>query len=200
MKSNDHFSPQCKTSTHMISAMVFSCWCVRPLGHAQYDFNLTLFTSNICSSSLVLRVQSPHGHQQHGTALQKWRDDAGSALPAVRGCLLLCQRAGRDRDGSVPRCKFSHALKCVWKWPYERNRLHQPCPGDGACPRASCAHSRTFLAWESLLLTCPKASFVLVNMCFFCLFFKEKRGKFFGGDGLIMWLLHDPASTLAHIK
>lgn len=54
---------------------------------------------------LILRVLSTHVLQQHGGTLQKWGDDAGSALPPVRSCLLLREWTGRDRDGAVSWCK-----------------------------------------------------------------------------------------------
>lgn len=55
----------------------------------------------------VLWVQRVQFRHQHGGTFQEWRDDAGSALPSVWSCLLLCQRAGGDWNGPVSRCKAS---------------------------------------------------------------------------------------------
>lgn len=69
---------------------------------------------NHCVVSRGSGVLSARVLQQHGGTLQKWRDDAGTALLPVRSCLLLCQWAGRDRDGPVPWCKSAVVLLASW--------------------------------------------------------------------------------------
>lgn len=62
-------------------------------------------TTNYLFLAEVPQAVSSHILRRHGGALQERRNDAGSAVPAVGGGLLLCQRAGRDRHGAVPRCE-----------------------------------------------------------------------------------------------
>lgn len=72
------------------------------LAHHIWGF---LMTTSYLFLAEVLQAVSVSSHilQRHGGALQKRRNDAGSALLAVGGGLLLRQRAGRDRHGAVPR-------------------------------------------------------------------------------------------------
>lgn len=126
------------------------------------------------------RVLSAHILKQHGRALQKWRDDAGSALPPVGSCLLLCQWTGRDWDGPVSWRKsvfFNQTSKALLFiiFYYLKvaliNYYGHAC-GDvnniisGTIERVDafcimCSQLTLIRAWEKPFLTSPEGSFVL---------------------------------------
>lgn len=68
------------------------------------------------------------GRRRHGGAVPQRGDDPGPALPAVRGRLLLCQRAGRAGEGPVPRRECPPPLAGTAPAPARRGRAAPGTP------------------------------------------------------------------------